>query len=51
MTKVLNYQDVKAYPSRRVPSRVQIQHEATENYAKVVGRHAATNRGTLEEVP
>jgi hypothetical protein len=28
---------------------VQIQYEATQNYAKVVGRHAATNLRTLEE--
>jgi hypothetical protein len=50
-TEVFNHQDVMAYPSRRVPSRLQIQHETRENYAKVVGRHAAANRTTREEVP
>jgi hypothetical protein len=28
---------------------VQIQYEATQNYAKVIGGHAVTNRHTLEE--
>jgi hypothetical protein len=48
---VLNYQDVKTYPSSGVSSRVQIRHEAAESYAKVVGGHALTNRGALEQPP
>jgi hypothetical protein len=48
-TKVFHDEDVLAHPSLGVPSRVQIRDEAPENYAKVTGRHSATNRCTLEE--
>jgi hypothetical protein len=50
-TEVLNHQDMMAYPSARVPSRLQFQRETRENYAKVVGRHPATNRSTREKAP
>jgi hypothetical protein len=35
----------------RVPARMQIHRKAGEIYAKVVGGHAPTNRGDLEQAP
>jgi hypothetical protein len=48
---VLNGQDVKTYASRGVSSRVQIQREPAQNYAKVVSDHAPTNQGAFEQAP
>ena len=50
-TEVFSHQEVMADAAARVPSRLQIQGEPRENYAKVAARHAATNGSTREEMP
>jgi hypothetical protein len=47
--KMFNHQDVMAHSPLRVAPPVQIQHEAPENYAKVIDRHPAPDGGTPEE--
>jgi len=49
-TKMFNDQNVMAHSSTGVASRVQILDKPKENYAKVIRRHSAANRSTLEEL-
>jgi hypothetical protein len=49
--KVFGHKHVMPHPFTRVPAGMQIRHEARENYAKVVGRHAPANRDALEQPP
>jgi hypothetical protein len=48
-TKMLNSQDVMAHPYGGVASGMQIQYEAGENYAEMIGCHPSADQCTRKE--
>ena len=50
LAKVFRDQDMVTNPGARVSTSVQIQPEGGENYAQVIGRHAAAHVFVLEQL-